>query len=80
MPLGQISACATHHHTGPHLAYARDCQDMLASEQNTKLCLLEYKRVHEIHMQPSVSEACDKILKPNLSIQEQEERVLGTLD
>lgn len=24
-------------------------------------------------MQPSVSEACDKILKPNLSIQEQEE-------
>lgn len=53
---------------------------MLASEQNTKLCLLEYKRVHEIHMQPSVSEACDKILKPNLSIQEQEERVLGTLD
>lgn len=46
---------------------------MLASEQNTKLCLLEYKCVHEIHMQPSVSEACDKILKPNLSIQEQEE-------
>lgn len=36
---------------------------MLASEQNTKLCLLEYKCVHEIHMQPSVSEACDKILK-----------------